>query len=270
MNTRDAAEAVVNRNRTAASKWWFEQASLYMYSEDFTSEAIASVDDYIMANYLTDRFTDEQIEDPNMDFVCAVAAKWLMDNEHTFEFAAEMKVAMERWGRLSTGQMRGVLNTYRAKVIRENRPFSDADATEDSGPSPLKPLADMLVAAKATLKNPSLTFPIGDKVVRLSWAGEHSRNFGNIYVAERTGWGQDGDFYGMMDAAGKPNARLAESPVYEELCRIAAGGREAFEVAGKELGRCCFCYRELSTKESLAAGYGPICAGKYGLEWGGA
>lgn len=37
---------------------------------------------------------------------------------------------------------------------------------------------------------------------------------------------------------------------------------------GKQMGRCCFCGIELTTPESVTAGYGPICADKWGLPWG--
>ena len=40
--------------------------------------------------------------------------------------------------------------------------------------------------------------------------------------------------------------------------------------AGHETGNCCFCGRELTDERSVSAGYGPICAGHYGLPWGGA
>jgi len=33
-------------------------------------------------------------------------------------------------------------------------------------------------------------------------------------------------------------------------------------------GSCCFCGKELTTDASKSAGYGPVCAGKYGLPWG--
>lgn len=38
---------------------------------------------------------------------------------------------------------------------------------------------------------------------------------------------------------------------------------------GKASGRCCFCGLELTTDESLSAGYGPRCAENYHLPWGG-
>lgn len=37
---------------------------------------------------------------------------------------------------------------------------------------------------------------------------------------------------------------------------------------GKLVGRCCFCSHAIDTPESTQAGYGPVCAAKYGLPWG--
>lgn len=37
---------------------------------------------------------------------------------------------------------------------------------------------------------------------------------------------------------------------------------------GIATGECCFCARELTTKESRSVGYGPVCADKHGLAWG--
>ena len=31
---------------------------------------------------------------------------------------------------------------------------------------------------------------------------------------------------------------------------------------------CCFCNRALEDERSTAVGYGPICAGHFGLAWG--
>lgn len=37
---------------------------------------------------------------------------------------------------------------------------------------------------------------------------------------------------------------------------------------GSLAGRCCFCSTPIDTPESTLVGYGPVCAGKYGLPWG--
>lgn len=39
---------------------------------------------------------------------------------------------------------------------------------------------------------------------------------------------------------------------------------------GKMVGRCCFCSTPIDTPESIAAGYGPVCAANRGLPWGDA
>jgi hypothetical protein len=37
---------------------------------------------------------------------------------------------------------------------------------------------------------------------------------------------------------------------------------------GKLTHNCCYCSKQLDTTESLAVGYGPICAAHFGLKWG--
>ena len=39
-------------------------------------------------------------------------------------------------------------------------------------------------------------------------------------------------------------------------------------VQGQEYNHCCFCGLELTNTSSVYHGYGPICAGHYGLPWG--
>lgn len=40
-------------------------------------------------------------------------------------------------------------------------------------------------------------------------------------------------------------------------------------INGKKSGHCCFCGLTLTNPESVARGYGPICAENYGLPWNG-
>jgi hypothetical protein len=37
---------------------------------------------------------------------------------------------------------------------------------------------------------------------------------------------------------------------------------------GEATSSCCFCNRTLTDERSVEAGYGPVCAAKYGLPWG--
>lgn len=53
--------------------------------------------------------------------------------------------------------------------------------------------------------------------------------------------------------------------------KLNAGNKATAEQAaafGSMTGHCCFCNTAIDTPESVAVGYGPICAGKFGLPWG--
>lgn len=49
------------------------------------------------------------------------------------------------------------------------------------------------------------------------------------------------------------------------LAGLDANPAEYTGAYGKETGNCCFCNTEIENPISLAVGYGPICARKYGL-----
>lgn len=78
-------------------------------------------------------------------------------------------------------------------------------------------------------------------------------------------------YYGKVDKDG----RLAIHPrvqVCEEIHTLAKDIGENPSRVGKIHGakwdNCMFCGRGLTTKDSVFYGYGPICAEKWGLEWG--
>jgi hypothetical protein len=53
-----------------------------------------------------------------------------------------------------------------------------------------------------------------------------------------------------------------------KINQILEAPREQMILNGKEYSNCCFCGKELTTQESLFAGYGPICADNWNLPWG--
>lgn len=129
----------------------------------------------------------------------------------------------------------------------------------------LQSLVDMLASAAKTLKHPRIVY----RGVRLSIAGERSRHPGSISVTDDARSFGDRLWYGRITPGGAFHASrscpLEVAAVLTDLASDPAGKTAA---EGKRTGACCFCGRELSTKESLHVGYGPICAGKYGLPWG--
>lgn len=79
--------------------------------------------------------------------------------------------------------------------------------------------------------------------------------------------------YGRIDrGSGKiQNGRDIGTRADELLAIIKAFAADPETVAanyGKLTHNCCFCHIKLDTAESLAVGYGPICAKHYKLAWG--
>lgn len=82
----------------------------------------------------------------------------------------------------------------------------------------------------------------------------------------------DSHYFGKVDASGNlipyPNDRIFSAPLLELIRGIAENPSAAGKVHGQKHGYCMFCGRGLLTTDSVFYGYGPICAEKWGLEWG--
>jgi hypothetical protein len=127
----------------------------------------------------------------------------------------------------------------------------------------------LLQGATAHLKYPKvrLMTESGQKVV-LGIAGEKSRYAGDVMVTDGGPFGQN-VYFGRITQAGDVLASKAfTDEVRDLLVAFAADPAGVSAVIGKRYGHCCFCARELETRESLAVGYGPICAEKFALPWG--
>jgi hypothetical protein len=132
----------------------------------------------------------------------------------------------------------------------------------------LAPMLTMFKFAAQHLKFPKvrLATESGTPVV-LSLAGPNSKNAGMVYVKF------DGMYAGKVDHQG--NAWKSSDVTGQEweetvkvLKELAEHPTQAAKAYGHRTGNCCFCGTEITTKESLAVGYGPICAEHYGLPWG--
>lgn len=80
--------------------------------------------------------------------------------------------------------------------------------------------------------------------------------------------------YGTLDGAAtfraSPFVDQALIPgIKDTLKHLDDDPHKAARLEGHATGRCCFCARRLDNPESVAVGYGPICAEKYGLAHGG-
>lgn len=104
--------------------------------------------------------------------------------------------------------------------------------------------------------------------VVLSLAGNRARVPGSVNITDGKPFG-DNRWFGriMPDGSYTPTYHTPDA-VVDVLKAFAEDPALIGAITGQYTGRCAFCGRELTTKESVGAGYGPVCAAKFGLPWG--
>lgn len=109
--------------------------------------------------------------------------------------------------------------------------------------------------------------------LQLYVSGERSRVPGVVNVVEVGVERERARWFGRVTQTGEwqQNGKLSQEdlvPVGKLLTRLAADPSGVASEYGRLTGNCCFCYRKLDDERSTAVGYGPQCAGRYGLPWG--
>ena len=107
------------------------------------------------------------------------------------------------------------------------------------------------------LKRPN--FYVGD--LRLSLAGERSKNFGSIYVQH------SGEYMGKITSnTFYPLSSTPQSSI-DLLVEIAEDPKQSAIEHGKMSNHCSMCNKELTDDHSIEVGYGKVCASNWGLEY---
>lgn len=102
----------------------------------------------------------------------------------------------------------------------------------------------------------------GNKI-NFSLAPKTGKNPDNVYL-------KIGDVYcGRVTPEGQfIKTKDCPESVEEFLAQFSNDPARVAAEYGHLTGNCCFCSLELTDARSVRVGYGPICAGKYGLPWG--
>jgi hypothetical protein len=116
------------------------------------------------------------------------------------------------------------------------------------------------------LLHPMVGLLVGEQNVVLKLCGPKSKKSGQVSVASDHKYGH-GEFYGYIDEEGNFNSRGCPEAVIEILERVNQDPARVISEIGKESGRCCYCFAELTQVGSKIAGAGKTCAGNYGLEY---
>lgn len=132
----------------------------------------------------------------------------------------------------------------------------------------LNKIVDMMHFAMVSMKFPKVRFTLDGVTIQLSVAGRSSKNFGAINVTDGRPFGQN-QFYGCILTNGiwSPSPTTPKK-VVDFISELAQDPQAGASKYGKLTQHCCFCQSGLTDPKSLAVGYGPVCAKRYGMVWG--
>lgn len=155
---------------------------------------------------------------------------------------------------------------YIVEAYRRSQPRKEAVQLDTNGLATI--FAMFTTASTKGLKKPAIRLQndVGQHL-HLSLAGAASKNAGFVYVKNASGF--DSAYYGKISPEGK-FLQVSSCPVTVEplLLAFAADPQGIATKYGKLTGCCSFCGRKLTDKRSTEMGYGPVCADKFGLNWG--
>jgi hypothetical protein len=130
-------------------------------------------------------------------------------------------------------------------------------------------IGEMFSKAGQSLKYPRITFEMDHGTLMLSRAGDRSKYTGAINVTS-TGDYRERTWYGRIDKDGTfVRGRDCEDWMVEFIKDFAANPERVATEYGHKSGNCCFCHRALTDERSTEVGFGPVCAKKWSLKWGG-
>jgi hypothetical protein len=162
-------------------------------------------------------------------------------------------------------------------VLPQPAPAPAPVVLEDEG---IRRIRELFALAKSKgLKSPKIRLlstggAHGAQKLVVKAAGPSSRHTGQLLVTDQNGYG--GVYFGRIDSAGRfiasESAKRAMpdtmTDVENALRDMGSDPAKTASAYGRCTGACCFCGLELTDGRSIAVGYGPICADKYGLPWG--
>ena len=176
-------------------------------------------------------------------------ASYLLDVKGWNEFAASLVSSIRKYGSPTERQLSALVRMYDKHVARtaeRNKPKAAVD---------LSRVSEIFASARESgLKRPKLR--VGELV--LSWGKNDA-----IYV--KGGSDYYDPYYGkVVDGLWHP-ARDATPAITESLLALAADPLAEAVAYGRRTGNCAACGRELTVKESIDRGIGPICFEKWGF-----
>ena len=205
----------------------------------------------IETEFRDSKFTDTDVQE-HMDWAQDAEryAEHLLATGTATEFVVSILAARKRWGSLTKGQYRGLLNMVRAEVLAADRTAEQLIEQLTTGKEPLD-LTKLPTGHYALMINDSPVFYHVDNIEEGKWKGWI---FANLQVSD------DKRRLGMQRPGQKYQGQHEEN-----LRKILENPLAASQLYGKTIGRCGVCGRTLTDPDSIELGIGPICAEKLGM-----
>jgi hypothetical protein len=174
-------------------------------------------------------------------------------------------------------QSKSILNCLMAEAKRRLAAKAPKPAYAGNVPAAAAPQTHVTLAIVPDGRY-RVTLPDGESIaLYIKLAGQDSKLAGSRVVSTRSG---GDEWMGVAHIAPHGDLRIWRSCQGSLRDRVrdavnildAAERQDDWLVAGlafaQEGSQCFICGRDLDTRESLTAGYGPTCAEKHGLPWG--
>lgn len=174
-----------------------------------------------------------------------------------WEVATGLLDKVEAYGSLHADTLAKVRGWMQAAKDRAEARSAERAAAAPAVDGGIKAALD--TAAASGLKRPKLRL---DGFV-FALAPATGRNAGAVYVTQR----EDGDslYLGKVVDGRFHASRECPAELTPAVVAAASSPAEAAVAAGRALGVCACCGRELSDPDSIARGIGPICAERFGF-----
>jgi hypothetical protein len=189
------------------------------------------------------------------DYTDQQCARALANQDNPAQFAQDM-VRVFRRGRLSPKQ-RAWLHILAHDVLCP--PAESVESVELQG------IADMF-ARRVDAGAKRLVVRIKDDNDR-PLVFKLSRDLCRIFVSDGDYPGCYYGFITLQTGAFTPSKEFDQA-IIEPMAKFNADPAAVAQHYGHETNQCSFCGLELTDQRSVSVGYGPICAGNWGLPWG--
>jgi hypothetical protein len=195
------------------------------------------------------------------------AARRNEERRGNFDFPQAMLTALAKYGSLTDNQLAAVRKCMARDAQRDEARARAADAEANT----VKPVVDVtkLEAAFQRARDSAAQDREGLKFLHLrldtfifSPAGARSRNPGAIYVKENL---DESVYLGKIQGGRFSRSGDCTDDQERRIVAAASDPATAAKAYGLRTGSCSICGRELTNRESINLGIGPICAARWGF-----